>query len=82
VGRIAEHAYSEILSGSRPRVNLAQAVWPISELLEHVLGEWCGDPSLWPVRRDYKTFREWCEVILHSMVFDMVEAGKSDHGLN
>jgi hypothetical protein len=53
-----------------------------AELLEHLLGEWCSDSSLWPAQLDYAAFCQWIEVSLHSMVFDMVEAGQPKHGLN
>ena len=53
-----------------------------TELFEHTLHEWCDEPSLWPIQRDYKVFCEWIEVRLHSMVFDAAEPEKIDPGLN
>lgn len=42
-------------------------------LFEHLLGDWYADPGLWPRNRTIKTFREWCEVRIHSMVFDYAD---------
>jgi hypothetical protein len=42
-------------------------------LFEHLLGDWYVDPALWPRNRTIKMFREWCEVRVHSMVFDYAD---------
>ena len=34
------------------------------------LDGWYADESLWPKKRDYRTFRAWFDVEWHSMVFD------------
>jgi len=41
-------------------------------LFDSELGGWYGDESLWPQKRDYKTFNEWLEVECHSVVIDTV----------
>jgi len=41
-------------------------------LFENELEGWYGDESLWPQKRNYKTFNEWFEVECHSMVIDTV----------
>ncbi len=40
-------------------------------IFEAELGGWCTDESMWPVKRDYKTFKQWFRVDFHSMVFDL-----------
>ena len=50
-------------------------VW-ISEnyetLFENELEGWYTDKSLWPQKRDYKTFSEWFDVECHSLILDLV----------
>jgi len=41
-------------------------------LFEGELEGWYTDESLWPKKRDYKTFKEWFEVECHSVVLDTV----------
>ncbi|MFP4367570.1 MAG: hypothetical protein ACLFQA_10790 [Bacteroidales bacterium] len=41
-------------------------------LFENELEGWYTDESLWPQKRDYKTFNEWFEVECHSMLIDTV----------
>ena len=53
-----------------------------TQLLEHVLEDWCPDKSLWPAQRNYVTFCQWFDVSLHSTMFDMVEVGQNKHGSN
>ncbi len=43
-----------------------------STLFESELEGWYTDESLWPKKRDYKTFKEWCEVECHSVILDTV----------
>lgn len=51
------------------------------QVLKHVYGEifereldgWHTDPSAWPRKRDFKTFREWFSIELHSVVEDVVD---------
>mgnify|MGYP000887780057 FL=1 len=39
-------------------------------LFEMQLAGWHQDPRFWPKQRGYKTFRDWFDVEVHSMVFD------------
>ena len=41
-------------------------------LFENELEGWYTDETLWPKRRDYKTFMEWFEVECHSEIIDTV----------
>ncbi len=41
-------------------------------LFEGELEGWYGDESLWPHKRDYKTFNEWFKVECHSVILDTV----------
>ena len=41
-------------------------------LFESELEGWYTDESLWPKKRDLKTFKEWFEIECHSMVLDTV----------
>jgi len=43
-------------------------------IFEKELNGWWTDPSDWPVNRTYSMFKEWFEVIFHSMIEDL------DHG--
>jgi hypothetical protein len=45
-------------------------------LFEHVLDEWYVDSDLWPRNRTVKMFREWCDVQMHSMVFDWLDSSQ------
>jgi hypothetical protein len=47
-------------------------------LFEQVLEEWYVDPTLWPQDRTLKLFKAWCDVEVHSMVIDMVDASLED----
>jgi hypothetical protein len=42
-------------------------------LFEGILGEWYVDPKLWPQDRTLELFKTWCEVELHSMIFDLID---------
>lgn len=44
-----------------------------SEIFTVELFAWVTDPKLWPMNRDYSTFKEWFEIEAHSMVFDPYE---------
>ena len=35
------------------------------------LEAWCSDENTWPERRDFKTFRQWFDVVGQSMVIDL-----------
>lgn len=41
-------------------------------LFENELEGWYTDESLWPKNRDLQTFKNWCEVECHSLIFDIV----------
>ena len=41
------------------------------ELFEAEIMGWYTDPSLWPVRRGLKVFREWFEVECHTVIHDL-----------
>ena len=41
-------------------------------LFESELEGWYTDETLWPKKRDYKTFKEWFEVECHSVIMDKV----------
>lgn len=41
-------------------------------LFKSELEGWYTDESLWPKKRDLKTFKEWFEVECHSVVLDTV----------
>jgi hypothetical protein len=34
--------------------------------------DWQRDENTWPQKRDFKTFKEWFEVEVHSVVLDTV----------
>jgi hypothetical protein len=42
-------------------------------LFEHLLGDWYVDPALWPRKRTVRMFHEWCEVRIHTTVFDYAD---------
>lgn len=62
---------------------LAEALEPeecvarIDEMYEKIfemeLGSWCDDRSLWPQDRSLKTFWEWFDVEIHSLVIDTLD---------
>ena len=43
------------------------------QIFEEELDSWNKDRELWPDNRDYETFKQWFEVVPHSVVFDMLE---------
>lgn len=43
------------------------------EVFENELFGWHTDESAWPTRRDFKTFREWFTIALHSVVEDLCD---------
>jgi len=42
-------------------------------LFEAILEEWYVDEALWPRDRSLALFKRWCDVEIHSMVFDLVD---------
>ncbi len=45
------------------------------EIFEAELESWCTDETLWPSKRDFKTFRAWFDIEIHSLVVDMSDSG-------
>ena len=43
------------------------------KIFEMELGSWCDDRSLWPQDRSLKTFWEWFDVEIHSLVIDTLD---------
>ena len=43
------------------------------EIFEEELNGWITDESMWPKKRDLKTFKEWFDVAFYCMVFDLNE---------
>lgn len=43
------------------------------QLFEAILEEWYVDEALWPQDRSLALFKSWCDVEVHSMVFDVVD---------
>ena len=44
-----------------------------TEIFEVELQAWYADESTWPEKRDYKTFKQWFDITVHSMLFDTSE---------
>ncbi len=44
-----------------------------TDIFEDALDEWQTDEAYWPPNRDEKTFDQWFELEIHSMVDDTVE---------
>ena len=42
-------------------------------LFDSILIDWLTDESLWPKNRTLKMFREWFDIKVHSMVWDLAE---------
>ena len=42
-----------------------------SELFEHMLVEWMVDETMWPENRTLQMFRDWFEIEIHTMVWDL-----------
>jgi hypothetical protein len=40
-------------------------------IFEQELAAWCGDVHAWPRRRDYRTFKDWFDVKVSSVVIDL-----------
>ena len=40
-------------------------------LFEHMLEEWVADESLWPQSRTLAMFREWFDIEIHTLAWDM-----------
>jgi len=45
-----------------------------TRLFDAILEEWYVDESLWPQDRSLALFKRWCDVEVHSMVFDLVDS--------
>lgn len=44
-----------------------------SSIFEQELAGWHRDPSAWPGKRSLRTFMEWFDVEMHSMVVDLAK---------
>ena len=44
-----------------------------SDIFEEQLGGWWTDEKDWPIKRDFKTFKQWFDVEFHSVIEDFVE---------
>jgi hypothetical protein len=44
-----------------------------SSIFEQELAGWHRDPSAWPQNRNLRTFLDWFDVEMHSMVVDLAE---------
>ena len=42
-----------------------------ADIFEHELAAWCGNEDLWPLKRAWRTFKQWFEVQINSMVIDL-----------
>jgi len=51
-----------------------------AEIFEHELAGWWTDPGAWPQQRDFRTFKKWFDVAIHSLVFDL-EQGTIVHDM-
>ncbi len=40
-------------------------------IFEYELAAWCVDEDTWPPKRDWRTFKQWFEVQINSMVIDL-----------
>ena len=40
-------------------------------IFEHELAAWCGDEDRWPSKRNWRTFKQWFDVQINSMVVDL-----------
>jgi len=44
-----------------------------SMLFEHMLEEWVVDETLWPQRRTLELFREWFDIEMHTLAWDLAD---------
>jgi hypothetical protein len=44
-----------------------------AELFAFELNEWYRDEAVWPKKRDLKTFRDWFDLEIHSVVIDLLD---------
>ena len=47
-------------------------------IFEIELNDWYTDPSLWPQKRDLRTFRKWFSIECNSVVYDLGRGGIYD----
>lgn len=47
-------------------------------LFDNELGDWYTDESLWPKKRDRKTFDQWFDVEYHTVIIDTVDGPIED----
>jgi len=48
------------------------------DIFEEQLDGWWQDEKNWPVKRDFRTFKQWFDVEFHSVVIDIVDADLID----
>lgn len=48
---------------------ILQDAW--ADIFEYELEGWCTDADFWPQDRSYRLFREWFEVEVHTVVYDL-----------
>ena len=58
---------------------LEQCYQPI---FEELLEQWYVDEALWPQELSLELFKAWCEVEIHSMIFDLVDQPLVDDELD
>jgi len=51
-------------------------------LFEELLEQWYVDDALWPEDMTLELFKAWCDVSIHSMVFDLVDEPLIDDQLD
>ena len=51
-------------------------------LFEELLEQWYVDDALWPQRVTLALFKAWCDIEIHSMVFDLVDEPLVDDELD
>ena len=66
----ASHAYlvDDSEDGNEPEYLILKN---FKAIFEEELHGWCTDESIWPQKRDLKTFRQWFTVTVHGIVLDL-----------
>jgi hypothetical protein len=49
-------------------------------IFEEQLNGWWTDEAVWPRRRDLRTFKEWFDVEVHTLVYDLGDGSIRDEG--
>lgn len=70
------HVYLIPESGDKIPFTVETVVKPhFKAIFEEELSGWFTPEAMWPKRRGFKTFLEWFDVHLHSVVLDTVSRG-------